>query len=531
MDPQQTSGSRKRGRSSDERTNGSSPLPNPPAISSSKRRKLGDLGFSPSTDKALKVLKSALTPLSGVFGLGSAKNTSSPHESKEADPTTTKAPDNSYDMNGIQGDEESDHILDVTSMSKTRGSRLNAKSHLVASTSPASKRSRLGQIESNDEMENNGDWGTEGVEEDALKDSVTPTKKRLKRPSRALLAKPVVEEAVDEGMVEQPDSGTGAEGNGRSSGRQRRKPRRYSLELAETIKTGPKSILTPSKKNKDKPGKCVAFEVSDSGQDEIDLGFKDIPMHNTPQTASSAKTKRSQTPKKRKPTESKKDVGDGIDNEATSSPHVPDRSGLQLGTTKACSKSAPKAPKTSKKVAQKKAPIEEPELAGDDVSCVICGQEDSEEPNEIIFCDNCDLAVHQDCYGVPLIPDGDWFCHDCRPEEDVEEDPELGLVDQDEDAGLELEFIDEPMLNIDLHNTPDIENLESHLRITQKLLLDKLTGRKSLKLQGLDEEFQKVHQVVEQTVLVGEGNSMLVIGARGSGKTTVCILNLLHFIN
>jgi origin recognition complex subunit 4 len=44
-------------------------------------------------------------------------------------------------------------------------------------------------------------------------------------------------------------------------------------------------------------------------------------------------------------------------------------------------------------------------------------------------------------------------------------------------------------------------------------------------LRGHDEELKKVHQVVEQTVLAGEGNSMLVIGARGSGKTTVSSLD------
>lgn len=55
----------------------------------------------------------------------------------------------------------------------------------------------------------------------------------------------------------------------------------------------------------------------------------------------------------------------------------------------------------------------------------------------------------------------------------------------------------------------------------ERLLLDRLTGQVRMKLHGHDDEMQKVHQVVEQTVLAGEGNSMLVIGARGCGKTTV----------
>jgi origin recognition complex subunit 4 len=64
----------------------------------------------------------------------------------------------------------------------------------------------------------------------------------------------------------------------------------------------------------------------------------------------------------------------------------------------------------------------------------------------------------------------------------------------------------------------------------QRTLLDKLAGQKRIRLRGHDEEMKKVHQVVEQTVLAGEGNSMLVIGARGSGKTTVSYLETIFLI-
>ncbi|QGA15904.1 hypothetical protein EYB26_003565 [Talaromyces marneffei] len=53
------------------------------------------------------------------------------------------------------------------------------------------------------------------------------------------------------------------------------------------------------------------------------------------------------------------------------------------------------------------------------------------------------------------------------------------------------------------------------------IVLEKLTRKRLTPLKGLDAEYQKVHQLVEQTVTAGEGNSMLLMGSRGSGKTTM----------
>ncbi|EPY50671.1 histone acetyltransferase complex subunit Nto1 [Schizosaccharomyces cryophilus OY26] len=48
-----------------------------------------------------------------------------------------------------------------------------------------------------------------------------------------------------------------------------------------------------------------------------------------------------------------------------------------------------------------------------DGRCVICNESDCETSNVIVFCDNCNMAVHQNCYGIPFVPEGQWFCKRC----------------------------------------------------------------------------------------------------------------------
>lgn len=49
----------------------------------------------------------------------------------------------------------------------------------------------------------------------------------------------------------------------------------------------------------------------------------------------------------------------------------------------------------------------------DPTVCDVCLIGEVYENNEILFCDKCDVAVHQVCYGVKNIPDGSWYCYPC----------------------------------------------------------------------------------------------------------------------
>lgn len=145
----------------------------------------------------------------------------------------------------------------------------------------------------------------------------------------------------------------------------------------------------------------------------------------------------------------------------------------------------------------------------DEIVCAICSRPDSKEPNQIILCEACDFAVHQACYEVDSVPEGEWLCKSCAQEDVLETpfEPAAAHVP----AVLEERAVD----------GPDIPNLDRHLRLLQRVLLDRCAGRRRIKMFGQEEAYGQTRQLVEQTILAGEGNSMLLIGPRGSGKTTV----------
>ncbi|KAG7459032.1 hypothetical protein MATL_G00226930 [Megalops atlanticus] len=49
----------------------------------------------------------------------------------------------------------------------------------------------------------------------------------------------------------------------------------------------------------------------------------------------------------------------------------------------------------------------------EDVVCDVCHSPEGEDGNEMVFCDKCNICVHQACYGILKVPEGSWLCRIC----------------------------------------------------------------------------------------------------------------------
>lgn len=114
----------------------------------------------------------------------------------------------------------------------------------------------------------------------------------------------------------------------------------------------------------------------------------------------------------------------------------------------------------------------------------------------------------------------------------VLEDPEDD--DLEVDGNSILESVLDPTEPSPFNKPPSAQKIQSapaviygnlpvgrELDLLKTIVMERITGKRPSPLVGLDEEYKSVHQLVENTVTAGEGNSLLVIGTRGSGKTAL----------
>ncbi|KAK9473677.1 origin recognition complex, subunit 4 [Dipodascopsis tothii] len=80
-------------------------------------------------------------------------------------------------------------------------------------------------------------------------------------------------------------------------------------------------------------------------------------------------------------------------------------------------------------------------------------------------------------------------------------------------GAIRLEPLPVP-LDIDQESDENVDQVKAHI-------LSKVHGRRRVPLVGLDEVYNKIYSLMEQTVTEGEGNSCLLIGPRACGKTAV----------
>jgi hypothetical protein len=67
----------------------------------------------------------------------------------------------------------------------------------------------------------------------------------------------------------------------------------------------------------------------------------------------------------------------------------------------------------------------------EDAVCMACFNGTSIDDNKILFCDGCNSSLHQVCYGVSEIPEGDFFCDRCRAVQSLATDDDVILTPQE----------------------------------------------------------------------------------------------------
>ncbi|KAI8964360.1 origin recognition complex subunit 4 C-terminus-domain-containing protein [Daldinia sp. FL1419] len=467
-----TSGRRKRSRPEDEPD--SSPAITPSVTASVKRRRLDSLAnASPSTPKGFAAITSAIGNALGLNRKGGTKSSTQDSQGSQAKLTA----DPSYEVPESQNDDDAIEKLQTLPIKHkklgprppNKSQRLPNNVYDVPDSDEEASNAQKTVDESHDEISS-----TPPIKKSALGTPSVSSKKsvsarllesRKKKPAVPIQNEPI---QVEPTLVDTPKRRGRPPKAQSTAGAPVSSTKLTKVELprrdanASPTKLPPKGILSPQKKKGVRPRKNVAFNDGDSGK-ENEIFFEDIQSKPTKPT---------------KPTK----------------------------TTKPKARGKAVEPVVDSKPSPEEEEASEVQDSEDDEVCAICSKPDSKPPNEIIFCENCDMAVHQKCYDVPVIPEGDWICRNCS-QDDVLPGAKAAPKEQ--------------IRVTNVSKVPSIPNFEQHLRHMQRVLLDRCSGSRLIKLCGQTEAYDKAFQLVEQTVLAGEGNSMMVIGARGSGKTTL----------
>ncbi|KAL9095282.1 MAG: hypothetical protein Q9165_002538 [Trypethelium subeluteriae] len=97
-------------------------------------------------------------------------------------------------------------------------------------------------------------------------------------------------------------------------------------------------------------------------------------------------------------------------------------------------------------------------------------------------------------------------------------DPPSPFLEQSD--SFQLEIVSDQIATGSISNVSGVATAPQPL-LLQRIIMDRITGLRPIPLTNLSDEYAKIHNLVSQTVTAGEGNSMLIIGARGSGKTAL----------
>ncbi|KKA30340.1 hypothetical protein TD95_002257 [Thielaviopsis punctulata] len=278
-----------------------------------------------------------------------------------------------------------------------------------------------------------------------------------------------------------------------------------------------KSILTPSRKNRgpasERARKSVVFDVAPVSKAPVEVVFEDLP---DPVPASTRRGTKSNTPKLTQAGKGRMSLSEKLRRASTKKQpeqvEEPQRES-EVETEPEDETQEEADEEAQEEVEEELAEEASTEETYQDQVCEICRRS---APNQVLFCDVCDLGYHQKCLGISDIPQGDWLCPNCA-QEDVTKTPSTKRYAHVSSEQL-TSGVTPAQQNLKI---PPIPNFELHMRSFQRVVVDRCTGRRRMRLVGQSDQMLKTQELIKQTVVAGEGNSMLIIGARGSGKTTM----------